>query len=226
MPVTDRHTSMDRAQTPQPAALDACGATALLGWCEGVLATAPPDFPGIALSRRARTHLAALRGADAPRNAPTPTTSPVLSALPELTRRGALSLDVASLLTRLHWRQNQHYVGDPQRARFLARYGYANIIGDAGLAEVDGLLVGVLLLGAETHDPAHHHPAEETYHVVAGTADWQRGQAWTARAPGAVIHHPSGVSHAMRTGPEPLLAVYCWGGATSTAARWAEGSLP
>ena len=32
------------------------------------------------------------------------------------------------------------------------------------------------------------------------------------REAGEVIHHPSNVSHAMRTGAEPLLAIYLWRG--------------
>ena len=32
------------------------------------------------------------------------------------------------------------------------------------------------------------------------------------RAAGEVIHHPSNVSHAMRTGDEPLVALYLWRG--------------
>ena len=41
-------------------------------------------------------------------------------------------------------------------------------------------------------------------------ADGQGG--FHLREAGEVIHHASNVSHAMRTGEEPLLAIYLWRG--------------
>ena len=43
--------------------------------------------------------------------------------------------------------------------------------------------------------------------------------AFRRRAAGEVIHHASNVSHAMRTGDEPLLAFYLWRGGPLARAR-------
>ena len=70
---------------------------------------------------------------------------------------------------------------------------------------------GLLLMGPHTTYPRHHHVAREVYYVIAGTADWMRGEeAWAPRAPGSAIYHPSAVPHATRTAAEPLLAVAMW----------------
>jgi len=68
--------------------------------------------------------------------------------------------------------------------------------------------------------PDHNHAAAEVYHVVGGAADWWReDRGWAALSAGAVIAHAPHVRHAMRTGDEPLLALYCWQGEIATAAR-------
>ena len=72
---------------------------------------------------------------------------------------------------------------------------------------------GFLLLGPSTRYPPHRHLAEEIYLPLCGTAHWQQGaRGWEALPPGTVIHHESGVPHAMQTGSQPLLALYVWRG--------------
>jgi quercetin dioxygenase-like cupin family protein len=69
------------------------------------------------------------------------------------------------------------------------------------------------LIAPETRYPPHAHPAIETYLVIAGTALWSLGTApGAAQPPGALILHPSGEAHAMRTQAEPLLAIWSWRG--------------
>ena len=127
---------------------------------------------------------------------------------------------IADAVPLCRWRQNPNYVSDPALHEFLARYGYAEFAGRDAFVESSGFLAGVMLLGPRAHYPSHHHPAEEVYHVLAGTAQWQRGdEAWVLRPPGSVIHHRPHVPHATRTMDEPLLVLYCWSGAVGTAAR-------
>ena len=67
------------------------------------------------------------------------------------------------------------------------------------------------MLGPATLYPHHRHEAEEIYVPLSGTAAWQRGDAiWREHPPGTLIHHLSEEPHAMRTGEEPLLALYLW----------------
>ena len=70
---------------------------------------------------------------------------------------------------------------------------------------------GVLVLGPNTFYPPHRHEAEEIYLPLAGTAEWLKGDGvWRHRRPGTLIHHSSEETHAMRTGEQPLLAMYLW----------------
>jgi quercetin dioxygenase-like cupin family protein len=119
-------------------------------------------------------------------------------------------------LSALQWRQNPTYAD----AEFLARYAYCELLGPAGVIRDERLTAGLLCLAPHTHYPAHSHPAEEVYHVLIGESLWQRGdERWTRRAPGARIHHPSRVPHAMRALTEPLIALYLWRGDIAEPAR-------
>jgi mannose-6-phosphate isomerase-like protein (cupin superfamily) len=120
----------------------------------------------------------------------------------------------------LQWRQNANYTVTRLGERFRHNYGYAEIIGLNGLMVSDRVAVGVLLLGPDTEYPPHAHPATEHYCVLSGSAHWGLGGCPpTVRDPGSLIYHPSGVAHDMRTGENPLLALYLWQGNLSTPAN-------
>lgn len=135
--------------------------------------------------------------------------------LPAWLRLAAASLDSCS------WRRNPTY-GD---AAFLERYAYAELVGPGGDVPFAEAAFGLLALAPHTHYPQHAHPAVESYVVLVGTAEWQAGDApWAAQAPGALVHHPAGVAHAMRTGAEPLLAAWLWTGDLTAPARLVASS--
>ena len=63
------------------------------------------------------------------------------------------------------------------------------------------------------------------YIPLTGGTEWRMGGgAWRQRAAGEVIHHASNVSHAMRTGAEPLLAFYLWRGGPLAARSTITGA--
>ncbi len=96
---------------------------------------------------------------------------------------------------------------------FLDRYGWTELVGTRGHFASETIAAGFLLLGPGVVYPDHHHVAEEIYVPLTPATEWRKGDgAFVARAAGEVIHHPSNVSHAMRTGAEPLLALYLWRG--------------
>lgn len=113
--------------------------------------------------------------------------------------------------TRLHWWQS--YLPEDFGERFLTRYGFVELLGTRGHFVDNGVAIGFLMLGPDTEYPAHRHMAEELYIPVSGTTGWMRGKGpFIPRQPGSVIHHPSQMTHAMRTGAEPMLALYIWRG--------------
>ena len=146
-----------------------------------------------------------------------------LAATIARTRR--LDPRLAVALTRaapaLRWPQT--YSIAEVSAEFLANYAWAEFVGPGAPVRCAHLSSGLLLLGPGVHYPGHHHPAEEIYVPLAGTAEWQRGcEPWTRRPPGTIVLHPSDAIHAMRTGQEPMLALYLWrGGGLDRSARLA-----
>lgn len=127
-----------------------------------------------------------------------PATAPLVRAL-------------ARAASRLTWRQT--YTADDLGPEFLERYGWTELAGLRGPVASERLACGFLLLGPAAEYPAHRHEAEEVYVPLAGAALWRAGEGpWTARPPGTVVHHPPWTPHAVRTGAEPLLALYLWRG--------------
>jgi hypothetical protein len=135
----------------------------------------------------------------------------------------ALSLfltTVQALEPAAHWQQNSSYEGKACRQNFLDNYGYFSLVGNQGFFSSSSLLLGFLLLGPNTHYPAHKHPAEELYVPLSGTALWQQeGRDPTPQRPGSFVFHASEEAHAIETQSEPLLACYIWRGDLDTPAR-------
>ena len=96
---------------------------------------------------------------------------------------------------------------------FIDNYGWMELFGTRGHFDSDKIAAGFLILGPDIVYPDHHHVAEELYVPLTGGTEWRKGEGgFTVRPAGEVIHHPSNVSHAMRTGAEPLVALYLWRG--------------
>ena len=153
---------------------------------------------------------------------------PVLRWLPQIAGdRAAFGIDLVAALARtapsLAWRQT-YGEKDIDRA-FLDNYGWSEILGGSGPFASERIACGFLILGPFTHYPSHRHAAEEIYLPLSGTAAWRQGDAvWRERSPGIPIHHSSEEPHAMRSGTNPLLALYLWrGGNLAQKARLDAG---
>lgn len=122
-----------------------------------------------------------------------------------------LTLLLADAGSSLAW--GQTYNAADFGAHFLENYGWTEIFGTRGHFVNERVAGGFLLLGPHVTYPDHHHVAEEVYLPLTGGAEWRMGNGvFRRRAAGDVIHHASNVSHAMRTGDDPLLALYLWRG--------------
>jgi mannose-6-phosphate isomerase-like protein (cupin superfamily) len=111
----------------------------------------------------------------------------------------------------LQW--GQTYNAADFGAAFLQKYGWLEVFGLRGHFVNDEVAAGLLILGPGITYPDHHHIAEEIYIPLTGGTEWRMGEGdFHVRQAGEVIHHASNVSHAMRTGSEPLLALYIWRG--------------
>jgi hypothetical protein len=111
----------------------------------------------------------------------------------------------------LHW--GQTYTADDFGEHFIDNYGWLELFGTRGHFDNNQIAAGFLILGPDILYPDHHHIAEELYVPLTGGSEWRKGEGgFVQRQASAVIHHPSDVNHAMRTGREPLVALYIWRG--------------
>ncbi|MBB6352747.1 dimethylsulfonioproprionate lyase family protein [Aminobacter aganoensis] len=156
-----------------------------IGWSMPPRALEPKKIPGSSLLDRA-VQLAS----DA--------TRPLASALSECR-------------DELRW--GQTYTTEDFGQHFIDNYGWVELFGTRGHFVNEQLAAGFLALGPGIEYPDHHHIAEELYIPLTGSAEWRMGdEPFRLRAAGEVIHHASNVNHAMRTGLEPMLALYLWRG--------------
>ncbi|RWM23221.1 MAG: transcriptional regulator [Mesorhizobium sp.] len=108
---------------------------------------------------------------------------------------------------------------------FIDNYGWVEVFGTRGHFANDEVAAGLLILGPDIVYPDHHHVAEEIYIPLTGGTEWRMGEgSFRRRDAGEVIHHASDVSHAMRTGKEPLLALYIWRGGPLAAKSTITGT--
>ncbi len=119
----------------------------------------------------------------------------------------------------LHWVQTSEYAATLSR-HFLDNYGYVRVIGPGGLVESDTASAGLGVWGAGLHYPRHEHPAEETYHLLHGSASFQRGAGpWVDRAVGESVHHDPWEHHAQRFGDATCVLSWAWTGDVAVNAR-------
>ncbi|MCA0278295.1 MAG: transcriptional regulator [Proteobacteria bacterium] len=136
-----------------------------------------------------------------------------------LDRIVSLASDTTKPLTELlaryrdELRWGQTYTAADFGQHFIDRYGWVELFGTRGHFANAQLAAGFLVLGPDIEYPDHHHIAEELYIPLTSGTSWRMGdEPFRLRSAGEIVHHASNVSHAMRTGSEPLLALYLWRG--------------
>ena len=189
-----------RAASPLPVVIEQ-----LIGATERLIAARAPQF---------------IAGAAVPwsdpaeRRAVQPQSLPVLGHLPQclVSAPAAICPVVEALLAAapvLAWRQT--YSAAQMSPQFLDQYGWSELVGLAGAVPSRACAVGFLILGPGIEYPPHHHEALELYVPLAGRASWWRARSgWQEVEPGKTVRHEAWQPHAMRTGSEPLLALYLW----------------
>ncbi len=109
------------------------------------------------------------------------------------------------LAPRLAWR---HKLGDFDEA-FLTGHANTYFAGPGGLEPRQDVVIGASLLAPDVRYPDHDHPPEEVYFVLT-PGEWrQNDDPWHEPGPGGTVHNVPNIRHAMRSGPAPLLAVWC-----------------
>lgn len=121
-----------------------------------------------------------------------------------------MSRHVLACRTLLDWTL---WEGEGLAADVSSRLFSAELLGPDGHFPAEDVRVGLLLSDAETDYPVSNHSGEETYLVLAGTAEWTVEETpYTNKPPGALIHHPAWALHGRRTLQQPFLGAWRWSG--------------
>lgn len=106
---------------------------------------------------------------------------------------------------------------DPLYVQHSLAKVHVELLGPGGLVHSDDIRLGIYGMRPHAEYGIRTHPAEEIYIMLAGQADWMRGdEPYTPLLAGERSYHPSMLPHASRTGPQGFLSVYAWRGDVST----------
>lgn len=97
-----------------------------------------------------------------------------------------------------------------------AMISVATLLGPEGPIPAPDVRLGLVYMKPDCYYPLHIHDADETYVIIAGQALWTAGDDVRMRGAGDMIHHPSLMPHAFRTGPDGFLALWRWSGDINT----------
>ena len=140
---------------------------------------------------------------------------PITAFIGEALRHGVPEtqpmLDIlAEALPNLPWKYN--YEPREDMPDLGVKMAWGEIIGPEAPYLSSSFCFGFTMIAPDSLYPAHFHPAVELYYVLSGTAEWTLNGKAALQKPGTFILHPANAVHAMRTGKEPLLAMYTWSG--------------
>lgn len=101
-------------------------------------------------------------------------------------------------------------------ANVAAMISVATLMGPEGPVPAPDVRLGLVYMRPDSYYPLHLHDADETYAIIAGRVLWTAGDDVQLRTEGDMIHHPSLMPHAFRTGSEGFVALWRWSGDINT----------
>lgn len=107
-------------------------------------------------------------------------------------------------------------VADRMSGEAAAICAVTTLMGPDGPIPAADMRLGLFYQRPDSYYALHNHDADETYVILAGGAVWTAGDDTRWRGAGDMIHHPSLMPHAFRTGPEGMLALWRWSGDVNT----------
>lgn len=106
---------------------------------------------------------------------------------------------------------------DPAYLALAPSKVHVELLGPEGLVKSQDVRLGLYGLKPNAEYGLRTHPAEEVFVMLAGKADWMRGEgAYVSHGPSERSFHPSMMPHATRTTDTAFLSAYCWCGDIST----------
>ncbi|WP_165976079.1 dimethylsulfonioproprionate lyase family protein [Pseudomonas putida] len=126
---------------------------------------------------------------------------------------------LADLVPSLDWYKRP---SDGSDAVFDDGHFNAIVVGDAGLASMGQVLIGVSLMARGVSYPVHRHPPDECYLVLSPGEWWREDDGWWTPGIGNLVYNAGNQLHAMRAGAESHLSVWVLQG--QGAAGFSPGS--
>ena len=118
--------------------------------------------------------------------------------------------------TPLNWSPPQTST-DPKYVEHSYPKVHVELLGPDGLVKSDKVRLGLYGMLPNSEYGIRTHPAEEVFVMLAGEADWKRGELdYQIHKPGERSYHPSMMPHANRTRHKAFMSVYIWAGDIST----------
>lgn len=113
---------------------------------------------------------------------------------------------LTALSPMLCWRRRTG--DDTASPNFADNHANAMIFGPGGVEERRDFWLGASLVAPQTRYPDHRHKPEETYLVLSPGQFRRNGSDWFEPGVGGSFFVPPDSIHAMRSGAEPLLAIW------------------
>lgn len=121
----------------------------------------------------------------------------------------ALQSAICDASDAVHWRETYKNtdIGD----EFMDQFGCYCIIGDNAPFSSNVIRLFMVYMPPDFNYPWHHHPAEEMYMVVSGSAIFRRENCSDKILnEGETSFHASNQPHAMETIEDPVLCLVAW----------------
>lgn len=166
---------------------------------------ADEDRPGGTETAQALAALTALPPA------PTGTGQPAVADITSLVADSPHG-DLAPLMPQLAWRYSGLEDGRI-RPEIASHMLTSELVGPTGMIYHDRIRAGLFYQGPNLNYVTRVHSAEETFVVLAGTAEWTVDNGpLISKAPGDMAHHPSMAPHRSVTRAQGTLAAWRWTG--------------
>ncbi len=117
---------------------------------------------------------------------------------------------IGDLAPHLGWYRRTGLATGPE---FADGHANAIVVGPGGLVERNDVMIGFTVMAPDVLYADHHHPPEEVYLVLSPGSWRQTDGPWHEPGIGGIVYNPPDVVHSMRSGPDPLLAVWMLPGA-------------
>ncbi|MGF6976195.1 hypothetical protein QFZ94_004645 [Paraburkholderia sp. JPY465] len=92
---------------------------------------------------------------------------------------------------------------------YVEKHVHGIVCGPGGMESRYDVQLGFSLLAPNTRYPDHQHPPEEAYVLLSPGEFKQRDGDWFHPGIGGGLHNTSNSVHAMRSGADPLVAMWC-----------------